>query len=386
MSTTRFWDRREDTSCTTRVRFDDRGCTVFGPELRASVHERRREPGSADWRVCTAPGPGNVDAVTPEPSWKSRVAEWQSVCAMARGLDCQLTTTRMHRSYRNSEGVAFARCWTWTDMEVTCQRSRVKVVDGLESPAEVARRLRSCIDELAVHRQAARRRQALEGPRDVHLLLPPTEAGVLFHELLCHGAEDGWDGMVAGARLGPGCMHVVVRHPWSAFCDDEGVRTGDIELVRDGLWTGALLRDRTSARGVETPSGLAIAGIHGELPRLRCVRMTLLGRGERVFDVIRDAGQVLRCTGVAGAEVDGGVAHVAAYGGDVWDDGRDTGARVGSFLFEVSLNELADKLVALPGEVTPTRARACVKARDSVPACTEAPHAVLAGVRVRPLP
>jgi predicted Zn-dependent protease len=406
MSPTRFWERREDTSCTTRMRFDDQGCRVSGPEVRASVHERRRDPGASltvpttahrkarlasaagapGWRVSASPGQGSVEAVTPEPSWKSRVSEWQAIWAARAGIACWITTTRMHRSYRNSEGVAFGRCWAWTSIQVTCPWGSAVVADGVESLAMVAGRLRSCIDELLGHRGTARPRLVLEASQEMNLLLPPSEASALFHELLGHGAEERSNEMKAGARVGPGCMRVVVRHPWSAFCDDEGVHTSEVVLVADGCLAGRPLVDRASARGSESPSGLAVAGVHAELPRVRCVQMHVQGSGELVDDVVRGAGRVVRCTGVASAEFHHGVAFLAMRGGELWEGGEDTGARVGPFLFRVPLGQLAERLLALPGEVTPARAAICAKARDPMPMCSEAPHALLAGMRVIALP
>jgi predicted Zn-dependent protease len=327
-----------------------------------------------------------MEAVAPEPSWRSQVSEWQALCAARAGIACWITTTWMHRSYRNSEGVAFGRCWAWTSIQATCPWGSVVVADGVESLAMVAGRLRSCIDELLAHRAIARPRLVLEASQEMNLLLPPTEASVLFHELLGHGAEERSDEMSAGARVGPGCMRVVVRHPWSAFCDDEGVQTSEVVLVADGRLAGRRLADRASARGSESPSGLAVAGIHAELPRVRCVQMHVQGSGEQVDDVVRDAGRVVRCAGVASAELHHGVAFLAVCGGELWEGGEDTGARVGPFLFRVPLRELPGRLVALPGQVMPARAGSCVKARDPVPMCSESPHALLAGTRVIALP
>jgi predicted Zn-dependent protease len=381
-----FRERREDTSCTTRIRFDEQGCRVSGPEVRVTVHERRRDLDGSGWRVSASPGQGNVEAVAPEPNWRLQVSQWRAVRAARATIACWITTARMHRSYRNSEGVAFGRCWTWNSIQVTSPWGNVVVADGVESQAMVAPRLRSCIDELLGQDETARPRLALEASQDMNLLLPPTEASVLFHELLGHGAEERADAMQAGLRVGPGCMRVVVRHPWSAFCDDEGVRTGDVVLVEAGCLTGARLVDRASARGSEEPSGLAVAGIHAELPRVRCVQMRVESSGQPVRDVVRGAGPVVRCTGVASAEVHRGVAFLALRGGELWEGGEDTGVRVGPFLFRVSLDELAGRLVALPGEVSQARAGSCVKARDPVPMCSEAPHALLAGMRVIALP
>jgi TldD protein len=133
------------------------------------------------------------------------------------------------------------------------------------------------------------------------VILDPTLAGTFAHEAFGHLSEADHvyendrmkELMVLGKRLGSGILNIIDDGtlPGQAGThryDDEGVRTGETYLIRDGILVGRLHSRETAAKMGEAPTGNARSIGYQYEPIVRMTN-TYITEGESSFhDMIKD--------------------------------------------------------------------------------------------------
>lgn len=345
------------------------GGVVWSDRLvRRSSFERRHIGGrwASSRRVCDGGKPPRALAML----WPENAVLHDALASVLdrvrQGVTCALRWEARLRTLTNSEGHSERRIETWWDVSVQDRDARVS--DGCSSSEELSAVLRACISNLGIARPDV---NPVRPPGRTDLLLSPTVACVLIHELIAHGIEEG---VIEDPEIGPSTLDVEVPASGVAY-DDEALPRVTLRLVHRGRIAQPSVRDRRDAtlHGGQ-PTGVALVSSHGGHPRPRLTRIAVKG-GDSTFGDIA----AVRCLGVSAALHERGVATLRI---DRAADG--TGHPVGPFSVVMDTPGLLRHLVAVGR--TPERARSgrCVKYGDALPCVGDAPWLLLEGTTLAP--
>lgn len=317
------------------------------------------------------------DRVTPPVTDLAHLSECLSAYSAELGMrnraDAHIHVSAGSRQYSDESGRSFTAESVWS--RVVVQRlddgALHSVTDGSDNIGDLPELLRSGVAELASRRSPPKLIDRPDGP--IPLLLSPTTAAVLMHELIAHSAE-----MISRnklpIRIGPADLTVSVYHPRESGYDDQGTPIKPVRLVTDGNLHAAF-GARNRLRYQIVPTGLAQAGWHDGPPYVRCTHMSIrsLAPTPRILDEIKEA---VVCTGTSGAELIRRQAYVGISAASLIRNGR-TIARLRPFTIAVGLDSLADKICAIGDDVSLGRSGMCLSNGQLLPTKTSAPTIAL---------
>ncbi len=386
-----YRERRVDRSRTVRAYLPGGdGGWIGRPTDRETTFTRRLEPRTRTWSWSLTPGaagevgPGDPPRIELDPGTLHRWSRALVPKGAPDGLRAVVTVEARRRHYNNSEGTVEERTTLWVDVLVGREGGDRTVNDGTPRLRAVPGILRNAAGMVRETSGGAGRPLRDVGVgHAADLLLAPTPAAVLFHELVGHAAEEAvaWK---PGRVLGPPHLQVEAYLPRGDPVDAEGVPGARVVLVDGGRAAPAPLDRATALTRSSEPSGLSQAGTHRGVPRVRCSALEVEGGADDVEALRSAAPEVIHCTGVSGARYRNGTAVVDVSEARLLQRGR-AGCRVTPFRFVVTLAELGERLTGVAS--TPRRARSgqCVKEGDPVPAPARVPTVLLADVPVRAL-
>jgi predicted Zn-dependent protease len=382
--TRRRWLRLTDHTITIRARLDTAHPPKTGaPEYRASQCEITDEEATTTVRLR----PGPVDHDLPVPH--TNIAHWHSVlvartkCRRAlrpSAVIVSFNLTLGRRQYLDGEGLSFESQAFWCHLWMrTNEGGGVQhLADGTSHLDEVPRLIADMADELTD--------RAVTDPTPLPtnpvptLVLTPTVAAVLLHELVGHVAED----LLIGApplRVGPDRLAITAHHPRMEGVDDEGIPVGTVPIVADGMLSGPVLDRRRARDSVGPSAGIAQASWHQGPPRARCTHLWV-APGEPTDSMLAGIGEAVLCVGTSGAELVGRHAVLGVSAAVLTRDGQ--AARwLRPFHLGVDLDHLAKHLVAVGDDVRAGRAGLCVRGEQALPTRVWTPTLVLEGVQPR---
>lgn len=223
--------------------------------------------------------------------------------------------------------------------------------------------------------QAARHRRVRITARRDPLVLAPSVAAVLLHELIAHIAEDLPSGAPA-LCIGPPDLDVLAYHPRVGGIDDEGAPAGQTLLVEGGMLRRGVNGTNRAAQIGGEPDGLAQAAWHRAPPQARCTHLKVQASGRDRFEM--PASGIL-CVATSGAELVGRTAYL----------GISIARRLGisgpsdylaPFIVSVELHQLVNHLTAIDAATERSRGGICVKGNQALPTEILAPTLLLEGV------
>lgn len=314
------------------------------------------ERGSHDDDRATARLRADFDAVYP--SLHATVSDHP-------GLNVGVRATVLSRDCENSDGTRLAVStdgWAVTVVLGEGEAARRSVASAPDLAAQVADLLdpRVRLDG----REPAGLADLPTGPT---VLLQPTVAGMLLHELIGHAAEEGHIG--AGDRVLPPGVQVIAE-PTRCGVDDEGVPAGPLVLIDDGVVQTTIAdRVRAPARGTE-PSGYARCGAHAPQPQPRLTHLRIAAPRSTALP-----GRYVRCLSATGARYFHGSAVVDVSRAEV-----ESGDPVRPFRLVVERADLLRATVAGAARAG-TGTGFCIKDGDELPSAVRCGPVVLAGAR-----
>ena len=331
----------------------------------------------------------SYDTLRPTPEWVKQMESTSAMmaCGMREaakylGVDdvhISVGIEDRRRRYCNTESTRCDHDESWYDIMCSNEQRNEFVTDGTGNAQEVLALLLSCLTELDQRKRDSE--IVHEIPNTCKsLVLAPTVAAVLFHELVGHGIEECGEELL-GRRIGPPSLNVAAANPKRRCHDDEGIEPRRTEFVKEGVVVAGVA-DRESAPVKRiAPTGTARSASHGKGAKARCTYLEI-GEGpiasKHLNEVVE---QGLWCTGVLGAHFSGGVANVQVSEARIIESGR-IGKRVGRFRFSASLSSLASKLTVICNDAQRGRAARCTKHSESVPTVNTAPTVLLQDVPI----
>jgi predicted Zn-dependent protease len=286
------------------------------------------------------------------------------------------------REYRNSKGNDETTHRVRTAFTLEHSDPRVgSLTDAATDIETLEQKLRLGLSSLSDYEEVIRREGIRAPPKyPVRLLLAPSVAGILCHELFGHGAEENWFGFRPNAQFGPASLNIVAHLPVGRCQDDEGVAACDVPLVDSGRLRNAV-RDRSTASEGVSPSGLAQVNSHHGTPRARCTHLRISSGSMPINQVLRAADFGLHCAHVRDAQVEGGVALLHVGRAQLIEGGR-LGPAVAPFAIVTSLASFGAQLAAISTCAEMSREACCVKFDDPLPSEFQAPHFLMSDMPV----
>jgi predicted Zn-dependent protease len=384
-----FWEERTDSGTQIKLAADLGKLRETAPATRTSLFRRRLCGEPPEFSGSTQSTENDKAA-----AWSLKelleqlrraTADIETTLAGDPCLCMALESNALDRQYVNSEGVERHTRQVWHSFTLASGEHDVGGISDIASdPEELSSKLLRA-REILSERAELIGHAALRVPpkKPVPLILAPTVAGVLFHELFGHGAEMGWYGLAPNTKVGPRALRIVARYPVSSSYDDEGVAVADFPVVDTGR-LGPRLYDRaTAAARRASPAGLAQAGPHGGAPCSRCTHLYVSPGTVSKNEILSDVSWGLLCDSAARAFVTNGVVVLEIHFARVIRDG-EIGEAVRPFLIMVSLATVSQRIQGISSESVATRGGLCVKDGIALPSLFVSPYILMEGVGVIP--
>ncbi|MDX0698050.1 metallopeptidase TldD-related protein [Sinorhizobium meliloti] len=381
-----FWEERLDDDAVIKFVIDrgnvDRGNLV----ARATCYKRSMASARGRARACTTPrdAPAQNSEVVNQ---ALAMIDWLPVDALADKLatGCIKATFEIHcqaRHYRNADGHVHAKRKDFFVFTLTHSDPKVgSITDAAPDHETLLKRIDQHLASLVHYSKLLSSKFLPTVTADpLPILLSPTAAGVMFHEIFGHGSEEAWFGAANGMRAGPHSLSVTARYPGGSH-DDEGVRSNTVILVKDGALANKV-RDRCTSGPHGCPSGLAQVGPHRGTPRARCTHLEVgggSGSPEALCSAIQGG---LQTDDVRLAQIVNGVAVLQLGRARRIETGH-LSEPIAPFVIVVSLVSLWEKIAALSTAMQ-SRYGYCVKFDDPLLSVIKAPATLLDNVK--PLP
>ena len=390
-----FKEKRLDKSITIKILFRDSNFVLSAPQQNCSIFNRVFEPTGRLWSSSIETGidPSNLfknltDSVTLEID-EGLINKWGNTISSQNSNflnknDCCITIEKRQRYYQNNEGIKQDLVTTWCS--ITLAQKNLEhietVTDGISCIEGVNQIIESCLNELNKRSDLI---FAQKGKSQLfkkeNLVLSPTVAAVLFHELIGHGSEeiDLWTSSFP--LVGPKYMQILSKHPNQNGFDDEGVPISEVQLVNNGYMVKFPIdREQVSKNG-GYPSGLCQAATHGRSPRVRCTHLKVFGGQTDPEYLIANVNKGIFCFATSGAEFHQGFTVVRVKGARRIENG-ELGTVVSPFIFIINLPELQYHLTELANDSRIGRSAHCVKYGEAIPTQTQAPSTLLTDIPV----
>lgn len=274
------------------------------------------------------------------------------------------------RQFRNADGLVYEYTSQDIHLVATVRINDVvfRMTDRLQGSAPIEASMADFMEASAL--AAARQHAEVSVPDSASLLLSPTVAAVLLHELLGHGAEEFLPAM-EGMSLGSTDLNVTAFHPRRTSMDDLGMSSHPLRIVEHGVvLPQAMGRSRPALL-----SGLAQAAWHSGPPLARCTHLGV-GPGSGSEADVESLTDGILCLESSGGELVGRTAYVGVSRARLVRDGAEIDS-ISPFTFKVSIDELSAKLLAVGSLVVRTRSGWCVKQGQPLVTESECPMLLL---------
>ncbi|RJT32608.1 hypothetical protein D3227_26685 [Mesorhizobium waimense] len=380
-----FWEERLDDDASIKLVIDQGKVHRDTPFARATFYQRSIASAGKDARACTKPrdAPAQNSWVV---SQAIAMADWFPLDALADKLATGGTAATFEincqaRQYRNADGHVHAKRKAYFAFTLIHSDPRVgSIVDVAQDPETLVKRIDQHLASLMDYSELLCSESLRSVTADpLPILLSPTVAGVMFHEIFGHGAEEAWFGAARGTQTGPYSLSVAARYPRDCgHDDDEGVRGNAVTLVEGGALANEV-RDRSTSSTNGRPSGLAQVGPHRGTPRARCTHLEVGGGSGSPEALCNAIQRGLQSDDVRLAQVVNGVAVLQLGRARRIEKGHEC-EPVAPFAIVVSLVSLREHIAALSA-AKQSRCGFCVKFNDPLLSIIRAPATLLDNIK-----
>lgn len=378
MAMTCRWSRMIDHTLKAEGGIDRRGhAVVCATHRRATEVVTRVRDGLT--AVSTRPAGGDDDRLTPALPEVLRAIEDTLRQPEVDLGSCHIrfTETRGVRCYEDSDGNRFQTESAWTHSWVGGRGGAQgrTLADGTPDVSKVPTMILRLVRD-------ARWRGGLplttidRVPRAV-LVLTPSVAAVLWHELVAHVAEELRSG-TAPLRIGPDTLTITAEHPRRRGLDDDGDPIGPGVIVHNGIIASG--RSGGGHRNGRWLTGLAQAAWHTGPARPRCTHLQVVPTESSATSTANHDTAIV-CRSTSGAELFGRYALIDVSTAELAQDGAPVRA-LRPFRFGVGIRQLARCVESIGDDTSAGRAGLCVKAGQALPTVVRTPTIVLRGVTI----
>ncbi|MFB5584734.1 hypothetical protein ACE41D_27235 [Bacillus albus] len=303
------------------------------------------------------------------------VEKWNEFLSKQKEQDFEINihVTHLRRNYANSEDIQFEIVKSWFDLyfSFNLNGKLIKLTDGTDSIYKILDMIKKNFSFYYTNYilDYPKINEDLDLNQSANLLLPPTPASILIHEMIGHFLESNSSYNLD--RIG--IKELNVKNLCTRFYDDEGIKVRNNFFIKQGYIANKIYERKNN---VNKPSGLVKAAPHSGLGLIRCTELMTLSGGVEVGDFYNFDREIIKCIKLSGAEYTNGfgifhVEHAVKY-----IKGKPEKS-IYPFYFYIPITQLLNRISGIGNDVMLANSARCTKNGISIPTINYSPSILL---------